>query len=332
MPRRTLRSNRGAWTVNNEKQVGGPVNCSDSELCTFLQALGEGYLPTYYSDTNQSAQSKSMSIVSRSYQRGKKTVAFHGFQSLQMSRNLTAGRGAELLTWFLAASHARTSANAEREPGLTVPAPVCGQTWRESSVRFDRDSCSWKTHRLLFDADLPESSAILPVWGRMSAAGVVLERTTVPLHTSAKDAGLSECWPTPLSRDGKDTPGMALEGVNPDGSERSRTDTLPRAVWARAKRMWPTPRAEEGGPDFAKVERGKRTGQSVSPSLATAVALEGGSGLGPLNPTFREWLMGWPIGWSARRPLATDRFREWLLWHGIFSPRVSMNTQNKEVP
>ena len=102
----------------------------------------------------------------------------------------------------------------------------------------------------------------------------------------------------------------------------------------RVWRLWPTPRAAEGGPDFAKLERGKRTGQSVSPSLATAVALEsrqrfptprttprgckqlGGAETGPLNPTFREWLMGWPIDWTARRPLETDKYREWLRSHG----------------
>ncbi len=30
---------------------------------------------------------------------------------------------------------------------------------------------------------------------------------------------------------------------------------------------------------------------------------------------FREWMMGWPIGWSGLQPLATDRFREWCDWH-----------------
>lgn len=32
----------------------------------------------------------------------------------------------------------------------------------------------------------------------------------------------------------------------------------------------------------------------------------------------REWMMGWPLGWSASEPLATDRFREWLRSHGAF--------------
>ena len=29
-----------------------------------------------------------------------------------------------------------------------------------------------------------------------------------------------------------------------------------------------------------------------------------------------EYMMGWPIGWTALQPLETDRFREWLLAHG----------------
>lgn len=81
--------------LRQEKQVGGPVNCSDSELSIYLQGLAAGYLATYYSDTSQSAQSKSMSIASRSYQRGRKTVVFHGFPSLQMSRSSTAHAGAD---------------------------------------------------------------------------------------------------------------------------------------------------------------------------------------------------------------------------------------------
>ena len=91
-----------------EKQMGGPVNCTDSELSNYLQALAAGYLVTFFSDTKQYVRSKSISIASRSYQRGKKTVLFHGFQSIQMSSYLTDGLGEELLTWCLAGSPART--------------------------------------------------------------------------------------------------------------------------------------------------------------------------------------------------------------------------------
>ena len=43
--------------------------------------------------------------------------------------------------------------------------------------------------------------------------------------------------PTASGRDWKDTPGMAVEGTNPDGTLRKREDQLARAVYAR---MWPT--------------------------------------------------------------------------------------------
>ena len=41
---------------------------------------------------------------------------------------------------------------------------------------------------------------------------------------------------------------------------------------------------------------------------------------GQLNPTWVEWLMGWPLGWTASKPLETDKFQQWSHSHGIFSP------------
>jgi DNA (cytosine-5)-methyltransferase 1 len=39
---------------------------------------------------------------------------------------------------------------------------------------------------------------------------------------------------------------------------------------------------------------------------------------GSLNPTWVEWLMGWPLGWTDLKPLATDRSRSALQRHGDF--------------
>lgn len=36
---------------------------------------------------------------------------------------------------------------------------------------------------------------------------------------------------------------------------------------------------------------------------------------GAPTPESHEWLMGWPIGWSALSPLETDRFQSWLQRH-----------------
>jgi hypothetical protein len=37
---------------------------------------------------------------------------------------------------------------------------------------------------------------------------------------------------------------------------------------------------------------------------------------GQLNPTWEDWFMGWPIGWTDARHSATDRFRQWCDSHG----------------
>ena len=74
-------------------------------------------------------------------------------------------------------------------------------------------------------------------------------------------------WPTPSARDWKDNPGAWMwNGKNPDGTHRNRTDQLPRKVYA--------------------VEGTAQNG-------------------GQLNPTWVEWLMGFPLGHTALKPSET---------------------------
>jgi len=48
---------------------------------------------------------------------------------------------------------------------------------------------------------------------------------------------------------------------------------------------------------------------------------------GQLNPSWVEWLMGWPIGWTDLKPLETDKFRSVQQWHSQFSQKdYSENT------
>jgi hypothetical protein len=39
---------------------------------------------------------------------------------------------------------------------------------------------------------------------------------------------------------------------------------------------------------------------------------------GSLNPTWVEWLMGWPLGWTDLKPLATDKSHSAQQLHGGF--------------
>jgi hypothetical protein len=65
---------------------------------------------------------------------------------------------------------------------------------------------------------------------------------------------------------------------------------------ATAPAMWPTPTAHNAKEGGFPSEHERNT-----PTLA---AQAGGS----LNPTWVEWLMGWPLGWTDLKPLETGRF------------------------
>ncbi len=286
--------------LRKEEQMGGPVNCNDSELSIYLQALAEGYLPTFYSDTSQSAQSKSMSIASKSFRRGKKTVVFHGFPSLKMSRHSTEDLGAALLTWFLADSRVRTYPLPGLEPELTVIGQDCGVKWHESSVRFDPVSCSWKTAHCLWEEDLPWCSVTLPKWGLMRN-GHVYQHPTLMRPISVTAFGL---WPTPTVHGNYNKPGA---------SKTSGTGL------ATAVKLWPTPQARDnrdrGSLSTPSVRRRVEKGKQVMLSMCVS------SKNGRLNPDWTEWLMGWPIGWTGLKPLETDKFREWQRQHSPCSQK-----------
>jgi DNA (cytosine-5)-methyltransferase 1 len=44
---------------------------------------------------------------------------------------------------------------------------------------------------------------------------------------------------------------------------------------------------------------------------------------GPLNPSWVEWLMGWPSGWTDLKPLEMARFREWQQQHSTVCIQVN---------
>jgi hypothetical protein len=95
-------------------------------------------------------------------------------------------------------------------------------------------------------------------------------------------------WPTPTAslgtKGGRVTPRKGRQG-----------GTLIEAVSAR---RWPTPLANDAE---------KRGAARVGAGLPGAVEQSNEAGL--LNPTWVEWLMGWPLGWTDLEPSATDKYR-----------------------
>lgn len=160
----------------------------------------------------------------------------------------TGDHGEALLMWFREVFRVRTSAPQERELESPGSAAGSGARWLGSLAKYDPASRSWKTHQCSLLGGLEPFSETFPKWGSMRN-GEFLERTMWEPHTAESEFGF---WPTtrqssdkiprtkfatPTARDWKDTPGMALTGTNPDGSERSRLDRLAAQVYSEQEEI-----------------------------------------------------------------------------------------------
>jgi hypothetical protein len=103
---------------------------------------------------------------------------------------------------------------------------------------------------------------------------------------------VAKMWPTPRAVEWK-----ANEYQQKDGR---RWPTLTGAV-----RMWPTPTAMTNTGGAALCKWG---GSGARAKLRTMVTPEELNGA--LNPTWVEWLMGYPLGWTALEGWATRSSRK----------------------
>ena len=91
-------------------------------------------------------------------------------------------------------------------------------------------------------------------------------------------------WPTPTT----------LRGISKEAAEKE-WERKGSADLRMAVHLWPTPTAHNAKETTAPSENDRNT-----PTLAAQVG-------GQLNPTWVEWLMGWPLGWTDLKPLATAK-------------------------
>ena len=300
----------------------------------FSRALVEAYSEANCSASEPSAPSNS-TPTPQAYCSPARMTDYSRLSRFGMTyAPLTDDRGAALLTWYLEASRARTFQPREKAPALTAPAPGSGGKCAELSMRYDRNSHSWKTHLCLWAEDLPESSVILPKSGTMRN-GLCWERTTWEPRTSGNASGYLHMIPTPTAcnapNKGSNTRGpkslmdVASTGWMPGmmfptptascGGKESNRKTGKKLITVVSQ--FPTPRTQGmcgGTGSFQKMKDLEAKGIITSDERRQMTA---GSG-GQLNPTWVEWLMGWPLEWTALKPLATDKFRQWRQLHSGF--------------
>jgi DNA (cytosine-5)-methyltransferase 1 len=261
----------------------------------------------------------------------KTTDACPRFRSGMTCERLTADRGEAVLTWCLEASLARVSAPPGTAPDLTTRAPASGQSRPASLAKYDPATSSWRTAQCSLLGGLDVFSQTWPRWGTMRD-GECWGHATPARPTNVTASG---SWLTPTKWDRKlagekETKMMLLyeHGTNvPDTYKRLRSQV--------AARNWPTQSKSDadGGPGSNGREGGlnlraavrvwptptkhdhKDCGTSPSQAGRNSQTLPVAVG-GQMNPTWVEWLMGWPLGWTDLRASATDRFRQWCDSHG----------------
>lgn len=303
-----------------------PINYTDSELSIYLRGLVEESSRTLSSVTAALPQSKSMSTAKKSCSKGRKMGASPCSPSSLMSAPSTANRGGGLLTLLRVDFRARMF----RRPGkgwVSAPASVrdYGRSLHASLARCGLHLRSSRTPLCWSLADWTSSLETLPPWGMM-LAGVCWGLGTSVLPTRGTASGF---WPTPscwgFSNEGQ----VAAVCSKAKDYDEAVAMTDNRKVVVQ-RYMLPTPRksdAERGGRgDLLQAVRGNRNKHFKMLPTPTASTggpePEGKTGRklvtvigGKLNPDWTEWLMGWPIGWTALQPLEMDKFRKWLQLH-----------------
>lgn len=114
-------------------------------------------------------------------------------------------------------------------------------------------------------------------------------------HAGVTLVDATRMWPSPKASDGTNG-GLVSEAK----ANRDRVGTLQEAI---SQRMWPTPTTRDYRSDQASEEW--TTAREADTRGKTLPFMAGGT----LNPTWVEWLMAWPLGWTASKPSATARSR-----------------------
>jgi hypothetical protein len=255
----------------------------------FSQALAAEYSAASCSDGEPSAPWKSIPSAPDDSCSAKMKATCHRSPFGMMFVPSMDAHGQELLTSFLAASRARTSAQPGRARESTVIARDCGRSSLASLAKYDPDTCSWRTPQCSLVAGLDVFSEAWPRWGMM-LSGECWELAMLEPHTRDAESG----WlPTLTVHGNYNRKGASPHAGDGLGTALAKLPTLP-TLCSRDYRT------------------GKRLKTKGGQCLSEAIDANGG----PLNPDWCEWFMGWPIGWTASAPLGTAKFRQWCDSHG----------------
>jgi hypothetical protein len=305
--------------MSDQLSMFGPMTSQDTPNATSSPAAGSGPLPSGSPAgpttgpagpeaapapvSRQRAKDQGLMTLATSGRLGRNSSASESLQrsleSRLMMRLDMAGSTLFKLTWKrrrtpLGRSYLERAVSAARTSGkgfTSWPTPQVqdmsggGQAKRASEERHGSNLndfallASWATPR----NEDAESA------GMRHGRGVA---DTLTAQTSL--AG----WSTPSARDWKDSEGMAETGTNPDGSERTRLDQLPRqanlAAWTTQEQKTTDPLVAYGV-EVARREGWEAFGIMLISSTAEIRIVPGS---GQLRAGHSRWLMAIPAAWD----------------------------------
>jgi DNA (cytosine-5)-methyltransferase 1 len=255
-------------------------------------------------------------------------------------------RQMELLSTSSAeASPARTLASQERGRGCQVNVPDYGESTPASFASFDPDTSSWRTSQHCLVEGLQRYLETWPRSGLMRNGTAYqlppLVRLTVETESgllptpeasntkaiALRSAGRSPrnfLLPTPTAKNyGSNQSASSGAAIRPsltqmarknlwptpranDAEKRGNFDAEnPRNGLPAAVRLWPTPTSSLGTKGGRVTARKSREGGTLIEAVSARTATTG-----QLNPTWVEWLMGFPGEWTALDASVTPSSRK----------------------
>ena len=216
------------------------------------------------------------------------------------SESLTDESHQTIKAWLMSLrpdSHVNHSRPQESDSAMTTP-ETCGPPRWSAFALYDHDSHSLKTCQVSFLPDTSTSSSVTLPKAGMMLDGACYRRQSWERRINVTGFGL---WPTPTVMD------ATLKVVSKKGQKGRHAVQLSHLATSgriHHDQWWllPTPRAN------TDPTKGGGTSRSGDRNAAG----------GRLNPPWVAWLMGWPLEWTALKPLGTDKFQSWLQQHGDF--------------
>jgi DNA (cytosine-5)-methyltransferase 1 len=180
-------------------------------------------------------------------------------------------------------------------PTPTASAMPCEGTQRIMRKKWLAGQLTLEEANAIAGKDVRKAQGKVPAWPTPTVCGNYNKKGLSKTSGDGLATAVAK-WPTPQASDNKQ---RATANSTARRMELGKQISLEAAV-----KFWPTPTAHNAKEGAYPAEFSRNT-----PTLSAQAG-------GTLNPTWVEWLMGWPLEWTDLKPLAMDKYHLWLQQHG----------------